>query len=861
MDHPVEIARIIHEKYAPNKSVEELLYEATLVRRLILPSFYRIGSFDKHLIRSTFKKLIPGAGESEIDRLVERYLYGNGSDMSPLVLSPKEREYLKKHPVIKVHNESNWPPFNFIEDGKAKGFSIDYFKLLAERIGVRVEYVRGYTWNDFLSLVHSDKLDVLLNLAETPQRRKVYAFALPYIDVKSAIYTNLNRKSYSTLQELEGKKVALVKGFFIQKYLAKHNPKIREVLVEDQLKALKLLSLGKVDAVVGKQVVIDYILRHHLLANIYATSFVEDPRTVSHLSLGLDQRDAILAGILRKAQKTITSREMEYLRHKWFGINPLLETRQLLDTEEKKYLAKKKKIFVCIEPDRAPLEFIQKGKPEGIAVDVVKMLARKLDLDPVFRVVHDTGELPKMLQERECDVVPGALEDAKNFGLLLFSSAYLEYPSVLVVPRSNRQTPREILHVSGKRIAARWGDPLVDRLAATRPTLKVVYYDSYPEVLQAVSQGEVSIAILPKPVVDYYEKLGLTKGLKIGTRAPVKSEISFAVRKDETVLFEILQKVLQGIPHEVFRAISDRWTQGRVTTRIDYRLLAQIAGVALLIILMILLAYLRQRKLNRKIEELNNTLEEKVQQAVEENRRQQLWMMQRDRLAKMGELIAMIAHQWRQPLNNLSLVQQIFVNKCRKGSFEEKDVELFSQNSRRLIEQMSRTIDDFRSFYKSAKEAKEFSIREVVETVLGIAKMSFVHTGIKMAFHVERDYRSIGYPNELAHVLLNLLSNARDAFEEREIEHRRIDIELSGTEDEAIIRICDNAGGIPSELLDRIFEPYFSTKEEKNGTGLGLYMSKIILTEHMNGTIEVENRGEGACFTLRLKGAVPDEAE
>ena len=862
LNHPEEIARIIHEKYAPSKSVEELLYEAKLVRRLIRPEFFRVGSFDKNFIRTTMKKYLPGAKEKEIDRLIGTYLFGDGSGMSPLILTSEERAYLKKHPVIKAHNESDWPPFNFVENGKAAGFSVDYFKLLAERVGIRIQFVRGYSWNDFLSLVHSDKLDLLLNIAVTPERKKSYAFTAPYIDLKSAIYTNLNSgKSYSSFKELEGKKVALVKGFFIQGFLEKHYPKIHQILVKNQLEALRLLSLGKVDAVVGKQVVIDYILRHHLLANVYATSFIDDPATVSHVALGSDKKDKLLVEILKKAQKTVSSREMEYLRHRWFGINPLLQTRELLDPKEKKYLKEKKEISVCIQADRAPIEFSSQNRPKGIAVDIAKMLAKKLGLHSRFRIVEKDTDLAVLLREKKCDLLPASFQDSHNFGLLLFSSSYINFPSVLLVASSDRETPREVRSLAGKRIAARWGDPLVDLLASTRSTLQVVFYDRYPEVMKAVAKGEVDRAIVPQPIFDYYVQTGKIEGVKIGACAPVKAELSMAVRKDETMLFSIVQKVLHAMPAELFEAISDSWLKTRVSKRIDYRLLAEIAGVALLVILIVLFAYYRQKMLNRKIEEINATLEEKVRKAVEENRRQQIWIMQHDRLAKMGELIAMIAHQWRQPLNNLSLVSQIFVKKCRNGASSEKDIEFFSKTSRRLIEQMSKTIDDFRNFYKNAKEKEKFSIRETIEEVLRIIQMSFANASIDVRFGSGCECCLVGYPNEVAHAMLNLLSNSREAFEERGIEDRKITIELRQEEDDAVIRICDNAGGIPEEILERIFEPYFSTKTDKNGTGLGLYMTRMILTEHMSGTIEAKNETMGVCFTIRLKGVVPCETE
>jgi signal transduction histidine kinase len=252
-------------------------------------------------------------------------------------------------------------------------------------------------------------------------------------------------------------------------------------------------------------------------------------------------------------------------------------------------------------------------------------------------------------------------------------------------------------------------------------------------------------------------------------------------------------------------------------------------------------------------------LQRKIEEAVRKNREQQLFLMQQSRLAQMGEMLSMIAHQWRQPLNNLSLLNQMLLNQQRRGEIDSEKMEEFAVNSQRLIRMMSQTIDDFRNFFKPEERQKPYRVDAVVEQLLDMTGKLFAAKGIQIEWHAGEAIESYGYPNALAQVLLNLLNNAKDALLEQSEAPRQIRIEARKEGEEVLLEITDTAGGIPEEILPRIFDPYFSTKKEKNGTGLGLYMSKMLVEEQMGGRIDVHNTPEGARFTIRLPGKKPPE--
>jgi signal transduction histidine kinase len=246
-------------------------------------------------------------------------------------------------------------------------------------------------------------------------------------------------------------------------------------------------------------------------------------------------------------------------------------------------------------------------------------------------------------------------------------------------------------------------------------------------------------------------------------------------------------------------------------------------------------------------------LEIRLQEELKKNEEQQLLMEQQNRHTQMGEMISMIAHQWRQPLNNLSLVNQLLVSKYNKGKLNDEMIAYFTKNSKQQITQMSQTIDDFRNFFQSDKEKKTFSLSQIVQNILSMTESVYTHYKIDINLDIQSQTEILGYPNRCSQALLNIINNAKDALVANKIEHKHIDITLKEDSQNVILTICDNAGGIPQDILYKIFDPYFSTKDKKNGTGLGLYMSKTILEDQMDAQIHVFNETDGACFEILFK--------
>ena len=245
-----------------------------------------------------------------------------------------------------------------------------------------------------------------------------------------------------------------------------------------------------------------------------------------------------------------------------------------------------------------------------------------------------------------------------------------------------------------------------------------------------------------------------------------------------------------------------------------------------------------------------NEREAALRDAREKERKSEQLLMQQSKMAAMGEMLDAVAHQWKQPLNALSMYNDLLAGDFRDGNVDESYIENFRKDIHTQIDHMLTTLDTFRSFFRPGTKVERFSMNEVVGDVLLLAKDDLLKHGINVSVEGE-DFRISGSRNEMRHLLLNLFSNAKDAFVEREIFPRNLSIRIFGNDARPRLEFCDNAGGIPEEIVDEIFKAHVTTKEEGKGTGIGLYMSRQIVEKH-HGSLRVENRGEGACFIVEF---------
>ncbi|MCW8894676.1 ATP-binding protein [Sulfurimonas sp.] len=280
-----------------------------------------------------------------------------------------------------------------------------------------------------------------------------------------------------------------------------------------------------------------------------------------------------------------------------------------------------------------------------------------------------------------------------------------------------------------------------------------------------------------------------------------------------------------------------------------------IITLALLILEVIFIFHPASKQIKKnsdELKELNSNLQKKVKEEIDKNRKKEEHLIQQSRMAQMGEMIAMIAHQWRQPLGAISSINSTIEVDAMLDSLD-KDATIKNTNKiSKLVQHLSQTIDDFREFFKPNKQKQKTNCDEAIANTLNIVGNSLKTKNItlKKELNCNEDFHT--HRNELIQVVLNLIKNAEDALLENEIKDPYIKLSSYNENEKNIIEVSDNAGGIPNDIIEKIFDSYFSTKKEKDGTGLGLYMSKTIIEDHCGGKLTVFNNTQGAVFQISL---------
>jgi len=441
-------------------------------------------------------------------------------------------------------------------------------------------------------------------------------------------------------------------------------------------------------------------------------------------------------------------------------------------------------------------------------------------------------------------------------------------PLILIVDDSPTQAKllEQVLIAHGYRVCvARNGSEALDQVLAKRPDL----------VISDILMPEMDGFELCRRVRGSYEISGTPIILLTHLNDPadvlhsLEAGADYFVSKpySNRLLLSRIAAVLQG-----HRSCQSGANEGDVLVEYrgkEYTIHASCAHtIELLLATYELAAEKNQELLGAKqlLSNLNRELEQRVQertaeltretaerlQAMEELRKKDKILMQQSRQAAMGEMIGNIAHQWRQPLNAVGLLVQDLTLSYEYGNFSKAYLDSSSKKIMQLVRHMSQTIDDFRNFFTPDKEKSEFDPGQVVERTLALIEGAMNSKGIRMEMSAQHAPAITGHPNEFSQVLLNIINNAMDALAETGGSDPYVGVSVGTESGKVVVTIVDNGGGIPEEIIPRIFEPYFTTKEQGKGTGIGLFMAKNIVEKSMNGRLTVRNCGAGAEFRIEV---------
>jgi len=764
-----------------------------------------------------------------------------------LNLSKVEKQYLLDHPTIKVHNENNWPPFNFNENGVATGYSIDYMNLLSSKIGIKVKYISGYSWAEYMKMLQTSKLDLIVNISKNKKRSETIEFTDVFLSVNNAIYINRNKQIFYNLEDLKGYTIAMPKGFYAQEFIEKNYPDIKQILVKNQLNALKLLEEGKVHATIGKKVVMDYIMQKEYIQNVNSTRYIDNEKLISHIRMGASKEDSTLINILKKAQLLITKEEKELLNFKWLGMtdnNNNNNNKLELSLQEKEYLKNKKELLLCVNSNKMPLEKVENNLHKGLSSEYINILRNNINIP--INIIQTSSSIDTItkLKNQKCDIASMLPLQNMHNKEINYIYPYIN-TNILVASKINTVYIDNLYIYLDKTFLISDNDLIYNIIKEKYPNIKLKKIDSVNLALNMVEKGEAFAFLGDSLTLTYTIQKNFVGTIAIVGKRDKYITYSVATRVDDLMLNKIIKKVTSSISLSDKLAIESKWLQFTNHTIIDNSLIIKLLTAFFVVILIFLFIYKKQKLLKDKIEVLNQKLESKVKQKDET-------IFKQAKLISMGEMISNISHQWRQPLSEVNSIVMSLEKDFYSNQMNETSLENNLDKIEKLTEYMSNTIDNFNDFFKSNKEKSNVQILENIDKVLNLFENTFQKENIAINVDLQNDIFVNIYEGELSQVLIILLQNAKDAFISNGISNRLIRIDAIINHGKLVLTIEDNAGGIKDDIIEKIFQPYFTTKPETHGIGLGLYLSRQIIEKSMKGELKVNSKDTTTIFTIIL---------
>lgn len=520
-----------------------------------------------------------------------------------------------------------------------------------------------------------------------------------------------------------------------------------------------------------------------------------------------------------------------------------------LTNEEKEFL-KNRKIVVATTTNWQPFSFKEANNEAlGISYEYWQLLTKKLNIsnDVVFFNKFQKGL--ESIKDRSSDIILSAGETVLRKEYAIFSKKYLSFP-ISIVTKKDENFIENMNDILDKKIAVGSGFTAYELLKERYPNISFITVNSVKDGLNLVSNGKVYAFVDIKPVLNYNILKYDHKDLKISGNSGVNFELKFMIRKDYEILANILNKAIDSTSDMEVLKIVSKWDNVQFQTRLNYQIIWILSSIIILILAAFVYRSYVLSSLNKrlqvlveaktkKLNKINKNLEEIVKRKTEDLIKKDSILNHQSKLAAMGEMIENIAHQWRQPLSIISMVSTSLKLKKQMNILTDDEFIEAMDSINNSSQYLSNTIDDFRNFFQD-KEADTFFISSVIRKSTQLLRTNLDNFKINVIEQIE-DMEIKSYKNELLQVLLNMVSNAIDILQDTPEDGRNIVI--TTYKDTKYLYICvkDSGNGINKNIINRVFEPYFTTKHKSKGTGIGLYMALEIVTKQLKGEISVSN--------------------
>ena len=891
----------------------------------------------------------------------------DANEVKKLNFSKSELEFIKQNKQIVLGTDKQWEPYIIQNsNGVVSGYDTEVIDLINNLTGLNIKLTTG-SWKDMQQKAQDKIIDGLSTGTASPKRASYLNYTNPYISMHKMIITSNKSNQYiNSLDDLEDKVIAIHDSNAVDEKLAKRFKNSIILKVASVKELLQSVASNKADAMFGNGATL-YLANQMGLMNLNLSVSLNEQMDLV-FSFRKEYPEAIT--IVNKALDFIGKQKLLEIKKKWFLLKNDTIKSSIFTKEEQLYLKNKQNIKMCVDPIWLPFDAIDNGKHIGIAADYINLIKKDIQIPIELISTENWSQTLQYSKDRKCDIISLAMETPNRKKYLNFTRPYLKVPLVIAT-KPDKSFIVDFDTLENKKVGIVKDYAFFEILTKKYPNINLITVNSTDDGLQKVKDGKLFGYIGSLASIGYKFQTKFTGELKIAGKFDSKWEMGIAVRDDDKVLLNILDKYLGQITQEQKANIQNKWIAIKYEKGMDTKLIYKIIIIVVIIVIFFIMT---NRKLKNKVkiatlnlQDKNNKLEEsiknfqdildatmemvvfysldtkeilninqsgvemlgfeeksevigkpifeflpkselpKVQESIKKDisnqyeltlikkdgtfiytlnrartivlngektrmttlidlteiKRQNKFIQQQSKLAQMGEMISMIAHQWRQPLGAISSAVFSMQTKVASNRYDLSIVEQRSEfvefinnkhkNINEYVQVLSSTVDDFRNFFKPDKDKEFVCLNEPIEKALQIVKTSMENKGINLIIDFTTNDKIYLYKNEMMQVVLNILKNSEDNFLDKKTINPNILITTKKDKDNYVISIGDNGGGISEDILPSIYEPYFSTKDEKNGTGLGLYMSKIIVEEHNGGTLEIKNLDDGVCFIIILK--------
>lgn len=578
---------------------------------------------DRPEIQSLLQKGLDAITPGEWKQLTDHWLgvapRNIADQKNSLSLTSQEREYVRNNPVIRVQNETNYQPYNFFEDGRPRGHSVDLMRLLARKAGFEVEFISGYSWQDYMRMIRNGDLDVMVNIAYSEQRDAYLDFTSPYLRQAQGIYYRKESPAVNSVPRLHAATIAVPEGFFIYDVLSA-DKRFNVVPTRDSLESLLMVSTGQADATIESMSVADHLLHKYAVPGLAVTSPPQMATTEPlSLRLAVSDNNPVLHRILQKAISSLSEQEMRQLQYKWTASPTESQHYLHLTSDELAWMEKRAAVRICTQSDNLPYEAISnEGQHLGAFADLLEVMRNNSGLNiRLVPVAHYQAALSQ-LRAGGCDLISAAMPGLSQADIQL-SQPLLESPLVIA-------TRLEAVYVSGFSdlmqvpVAVVKDSSVAAYLTEFHPALQLQPYADIKAALKAVARGKAFGLIDTLPVISRSIAGDYLTDIKISGELAGDYPVQLATLSDNATLLQIVNKAIQSITPEQFEQAASQWLQPQVLAEpANYRLLKQLGAGVLILLAGIFFWNRKLSKLNREISESRNQLMRMHRQLKEKN--------------------------------------------------------------------------------------------------------------------------------------------------------------------------------------------------------------------------------------------------